>query len=299
MARSTETVVTKISEGQEGADGTPQSDGCLVVFYGQNIGRRYFLNTAEMIIGRSDSAAILVDQDSVSRQHAQLTTADYKTWVEDRGSTNGTFVNNLRTDRTELRDGDLLRVGQTIFKYLSGSNIETKYHEEIYKLSTIDGLTETYNKRYFVDTLERELNRAHRYGRGLSLAMFDIDFFKKINDRFGHLAGDHVLRELAALVGQNLRRQDILARYGGEEFAIILPEIDLPGSQQVCEKLRALTDQHVFKFGDDLIHVTISTGIFGYLPELGAIGHEAFIKEADARLYAAKEGGRNRVCTEL
>jgi two-component system cell cycle response regulator len=198
MVRSTETVVTKISHPQDGAAAGSQSDGCLVVFYGQNIGRRYFLNAPELIIGRSDSAAILVDQDSVSRQHALLSTLDYKTWVEDRGSTNGTFVNNLRSERTELRDGDLLRVGQTIFKYLSGSNIENKYHEEIYKLSTIDGLTETYNKRYFIDTLERELNRAHRYGRGLSLAMFDIDHFKKINDSFGHLAGDHVLRELAA-----------------------------------------------------------------------------------------------------
>jgi two-component system cell cycle response regulator len=268
MARSTETVVTKIS--QQGEAAAAQADGGLVVFYGQNIGRRYFLNLPELIIGRSDAAAIQVDQESVSRQH-------------------------VRVERTELRDGDLLGIGQTIFKYLSGSNIENKYHEEIYKLSTIDGLTETYNKRYFLNTLERELNRAYRYDRGLSLALFDIDHFKKINDSYGHLAGDQVLRELAALVNQNIRRQDILARYGGEEFAIILPEIDTPGSVMVCEKLRVLTDAHPFKFGKDSIHVTISCGIIAYTAPLGAIGNEAFIAEADAKLYAAKSGGRNQV----
>ncbi len=293
MGRVTETVVTKIT--QQSDTGPAQGDGCLVVFYGQNIGRRYFLNVAELIIGRSDAAGIQVDQDSVSRQHVKLVTQDFRTVIEDMGSTNGTFVNNLRVDRSELRDGDLLRLGQTIFKYLSGSNIENKYHEEIYKLSTIDGLTETYNKRYFLDTLERELNRAHRYGRGLSLALFDIDHFKKINDSFGHLAGDHVLRELAALVGQHVRRQDILARYGGEEFAIILPEVDTAGSVQACEKLRMLTEQHPFKFGEDMIRVTISCGIITYDTKLGAISTEAFIGEADANLYKAKAGGRNRV----
>ncbi|RYF08252.1 MAG: GGDEF domain-containing protein, partial [Deltaproteobacteria bacterium] len=245
---------------------------------------------------RSDTASIQVDQDSVSRQHARLVTQEYKSWVEDMGSTNGTFVNNVRVERTELRDGDLLRVGQTIFKYLTGSNIENKYHEEIYRLSTIDGLTETYNKRYFLGTLERELDRAFRYGRGLSLAMFDIDRFKRINDTYGHLAGDHVLRELATLVGQNIRRQDILARYGGEEFALVLPEIDTAGSVMVCEKLRVLTEAHPFKFGDIKISVTISCGIYTYDMGLGAIGSEPFIAEADAKLYAAKEGGRNRVC---
>ena len=294
MARHTETVVTKINQPAEAASAS--ADGCLVVFYGQNIGRRYFLNSPELIVGRSDTASIQVDQDSVSRQHVKIVTLDYKSWVEDMGSTNGTFVNNVRIERAEMRDGDLLRIGQTIFKYLTGSNIENKYHEEIYRLSTIDGLTETYNKRYFLDALERELNRAFRYGRGLSLAMFDIDRFKSINDTYGHLAGDHVLRELASLISQNLRRQDILARYGGEEFAIILPEIDTAGSAMVCDKLRMLTEAHAFKFGQESIAVTISCGIYAYEVGLGAVSSEPFIAEADAKLYAAKQGGRNRVC---
>ena len=293
MARTTETVVTKVSETVD--DKVAPGDGCLVVFYGQSLGRRYFLNKPLQIIGRSDTAHIQVDQDSVSRQHARLTTTQGRSFIHDLDSTNGTFVNNLRVEESELRDGDLLRVGQTIFKYLSGSNIENKYHEEIYRLSTIDGLTETYNKRYFLDTLERELNRAHRYGRGMSLALFDIDNFKAVNDTHGHLAGDYVLRVLANLVSQNLRRQDILARYGGEEFAIILPEIDTQGCVLVCEKLRSLTEKHLFVFGNETMPITISLGIYSYDVAQGFTSTQAFIAEADSRLYAAKQGGRNRV----
>ena len=99
-----------------------------------------------------------------------------------------------------LRDGDLIKIGRTIFKFLTGGNIENAYHEEIYRLTTVDGLTQIFNKRYFLDTLEREIARAHRYRRPLSLVMFDIDHFKKVNDSFGHLAGDYVLKHLAQTV---------------------------------------------------------------------------------------------------
>lgn len=294
MAQTHETVVTKV-DLEEGKAKELGGDGCLVVFYGQNIGRRHFLNKPEIIIGRSDSASIQVDQDSVSRHHVKITTDTQKktSRISDLGSTNGTYVNNIRINDSDLRDGDIIRVGQTIFKYLSGSNIETKYHEEIYRLTTIDGLTETYNKRFFLDALERELNRSQRYDRQLALALFDIDHFKSVNDRFGHLAGDYVLRELSGLIAQNVRRQDILARYGGEEFAIILPEIDKESAASVCEKLRELTEKHVFSYNGADIPVTISLGIQPF--DQSFEGVEEFIARADAKLYAAKQAGRNRV----
>lgn len=292
MARTIETVVTKVNLDEVVTSG----DACLVVFYGQNIGRRYFLNKPEMIIGRSDSANIQVDQESVSRHHAKILTVDSASTITDLDSTNGTFVNNVRVEgETHLRDGDIVRVGQTIFKHLSGSNIENKYHEEIYRLSTIDGLTNAYNKRFFLDALERELNRAARYSRGMCLVLFDIDHFKKINDSFGHLAGDHVLRELAMLVSQNIRRQDILARYGGEEFAIILPEVDKAGADILCEKLRSIAESTSFDYGEDSIPITISLGIHAHDPAGGFESTEQFIARADAKLYAAKQNGRNRV----
>jgi diguanylate cyclase (GGDEF)-like protein len=293
MPTERETVITVVTKGLDDR-AAPTGQACLVVFYGQNIGKRHFLDHTELVVGRSDSANIQVEQESVSRQHAKFVTREGRTVVYDLGSTNGTFINDERIHDAELRDGDLVRVGQTIFKYLSGTNIESKYHEEIYRLTTIDGLTRTFNKRYFLETLERELNRSLRYRRTMSLAMFDIDHFKKINDTHGHLAGDYVLRELAGVVTQNLRREDVFARYGGEEFAIILPEIDGEGAFQVCEKLRTLIAEHQFSFADEAIPVTISLGIRTVRGPGDTDDVEQFIAEADDKLYAAKQGGRNQ-----
>ncbi len=296
MAKESETVVTVVTQALRDDELQSQGTPCLVVLYGKNLGKRYFLEKHEQIVGRSDSANIQVDQESVSRQHVKIVTTEGKARLFDLGSTNGTFVNDQRTREAELRDGDLIRVGQTIFKYLSGSNIESKYHEEIYRLTTIDGLTQAYNKRYFLETMTRELNRAGRYDRVLSLAMFDIDHFKKINDTYGHLAGDHVLRELASIVHQSIRREDIFARYGGEEFALILPEVDKKGAAQVCEKLRERVQDYPFDFNGQRILVTISLGVRCSSQQERPEGVDDFIADADAKLYEAKQGGRNRVC---
>lgn len=295
MARERETVVTVVTRGLDERSASA-GQACLVVFYGQNIGRRYFLDKNEQIIGRSDSANIQVDQESVSRQHCRVLDISGHNRLIDLGSTNGTFVNDRQVTECDLRDGDLIRVGQTIFKYLSGSNIESKYHEEIYRLTTIDGLTQAYNRRYFMETIERELNRALRYGRLLSLVMFDIDRFKRINDTYGHLAGDYVLREIAGIVSQNIRREDVFCRYGGEEFSLILPEIDRESAYQVCEKLRQKVEQHPFVFANENIPVTISLGIRTTADGDQGSNVTQFIADADARLFDAKQQGRNRTC---
>jgi diguanylate cyclase (GGDEF)-like protein len=292
--RSTETVIVSLQ--QEPVQTESAEENCLVVLYGENIGRRHFLTVdGDHIIGRADSASIHIDQDSVSRQHARMYHKEGNWHIEDMQSTNGTFVNNVRVRESLLRDGDLLRLGQTIFKMLSGSNIESKYHEEIYRLSTVDGLTETYNKRYFMEALQREISRAHRYQRQMCLCLFDIDHFKRVNDTYGHLAGDFILRELAHLIGQNIRRQDILARYGGEEFAIIFPEADATHVIPVCEKLRLKVEEHAFIYNQERIPVTISLGLNCFEHSQGFVSGEAFIGLADARLYKSKQAGRNRL----
>jgi diguanylate cyclase (GGDEF)-like protein len=193
-----------------------------------------------------------------------------------------------------MRDGDLIKIGRTIFKFLTGGNIENAYHEEIYRLTTIDGLTQIFNKRYFLETLEREIARSHRYRREMSLVMFDIDHFKKVNDSFGHLAGDYVLKHLAQTVKTRIRREDCFARYGGEEFAIVLPEIDGLNAKPFAEKIRQLVEATDFKFENTTMPVTISMGVATL--DVESTDAQALIKRADDRLYEAKSSGRNCVC---
>jgi len=258
-----------------------------------DLGKKYNVNQKSVVVGRSSSADIQVDQESVSRNHCKLLNTGQSIMLRDLGSTNGTYVNDELVDEYVLRDGDFIKVGRCIFKFLVGSNIENAYHEEIYRLTTIDGLTQIFNKRYFVETLEREMGRAQRYRRQLSLIMFDIDHFKEINDNYGHLAGDHILRQLAATVKSRIRREDILARYGGEEFAIVLPELDRDNAITFAEKIRILIENSVFEFEETRIPLTVSVGVSILSAE--ADSPETLIKFADDNLYRAKDEGRNRV----
>ncbi len=282
------TVISRISDRPAG------KEACLVVIYGLDLGKKYNVDRPSIVIGRSSKADIQIDQESVSRNHCKLINTGKSIMLRDLGSTNGTYVNDELVDEYVLRDGDLIKIGRCIFKFLSGNNIENAYHEEIYRLTTIDGLTQVYNKRYFIETLEREIGRAHRYRRELSLIMFDIDHFKKINDTYGHLAGDHVLKQLASVIQARIRREDIMSRYGGEEFAIILPEIDNYNAVQFAEKIRGIVEKAVFRFEDTDIPVTISIGCASMTTELQE-PHE-FVRVADGHLYTAKSQGRNRVC---
>ena len=290
---SQKTVVTVISKISE----KPVSkQACLVVIYGVDLGKKHELYEAQMIIGRSSKADIQIDQESVSRSHARITHGEGHFRIVDLGSTNGTFVNDVAVDEKVLKDGDLIKIGRTIFKYLAGSNIENAYHEEIYRLTTVDGLTQIYNKRYFMEALDWELSRCRRYARALSLVMFDIDHFKQVNDSFGHLAGDYVLKALAEIIKGRIRREDVLARYGGEEFAVVLPEIDLAGATALAEKIRKLVEVHAFVFEKAPIPLTVSLGVAALDEKVAS--SDDFIKVADERLYRAKEAGRNRVASD-
>ena len=143
--------------------------------------------------------------------------------------------------------GDQLKVGRTILKFIVGDDKEAQYHEEIYRLMTTDGLTQLHNKRYFDEMLDREVARAKRYKRTFSLLVFDIDHFKKVNDRFGHLGGDAILRQLGAVLLGRLRVNDVLARIGGEEFALITPEVGLDGATELAGKINRLIRRHTLR----------------------------------------------------
>jgi diguanylate cyclase (GGDEF)-like protein len=285
------TVITVVSRI---ADKPVAKEACLVVIYGQDLGKKYNLDQPALIVGRSSKCDVQVDQESVSRNHAKIINTGKTIILRDLGSTNGTYVNDELIDEYVLHDGDLVKIGRTIFKFLAGSNIENAYHEEIYRLTTVDGLTQIFNKRYFLETLEREISRAHRYHRDLSLILFDIDHFKTVNDTYGHLAGDSVLKQMAAVLKQKIRREDIIARYGGEEFAIILPEISGPNGVLFAEKIRKLVEKTAFKFEDTKIPVTVSVGVATMDESVQDV--TAFLHLADRKLYQAKAEGRNRVC---
>ncbi|HEY3445948.1 MAG TPA: GGDEF domain-containing protein [Myxococcales bacterium] len=292
MAKS-KTVVTVISKISE----RPTTrNAALVVIYGEDLGRKYDLERNTTVIGRSSKCDIQVDQDSISRNHAKIVLDGKSASVSDMGSTNGTFVNDEAVEGAmTLRNGDFIKIGRTIFKYIAGGNIEGQYHEEIYRLTTVDGLTQIFNKRYFLETLEREVSRCHRYGRALTLAMIDIDHFKKINDTYGHLAGDYVLKMLASAVKTKIRREDVFARYGGEEFALILPEVEIVGAVSTAEKVRKVVEKQRFTFEDQVIPVTISLGVAAISNTINEV--QTLLKAADEKLYDAKQSGRNKVCS--
>lgn len=270
-------------------------EGCLVEIYGQELGRRIPLAGGVFEIGRSSKCDLCIDQDSVSRHHARIARSrEGRYSVADLGSTNGTYVNDNAVEERVLVDGDQVKIGRTIFKFMFGTNIEASYHEEIYRLMTVDGLTQLFNRRFFNETLEREVNRCKRYARPLSLLIFDVDHFKLTNDQFGHVAGDALLRQLALVVKPRLRREDILARVGGEEFAAILPEIGDSHARVVAEKIRDTVASARFAFEESVMPCTVSIGV-AELDDGDASEPKTLYAAADAALYRAKSSGRNRV----
>jgi two-component system, cell cycle response regulator len=291
------TRVTQVVQ-QTPADDSPSND-CLVVIYTAEpglLGKRFVLDKSPTRVGRGADSQIVLEGDSVSRRHAHLERRAGAWYVVDDGSTNGTYVNEEQISREQLlNNGDRIKIGPSILKFLSGADAEAKYHEEIYRMTIVDGLTQIHNKRALFEALEKELMRARRYERDLSLLMFDIDFFKRINDQYGHLAGDHVLRELARVVQERIRREEVFARYGGEEFVILLPETPLQGAAALAENLRARVANHAFVFQGERIPVTVSIGT-ALLGENDKVAAD-LIQRADEKLYEAKRGGRNRVCS--
>lgn len=281
----------------EGDSDKPRNNDCIVVIYTKEpslLGKRFLLDYTPVRLGRGAENHIVLEGDSVSRRHAHLEQRGHVWWAVDDGSTNGTYVNDEQISREfGLANGDRIKVGPTIFKYLSGADVEAQYHEEIYRMTIIDGLTQAHVKRYLLEALEKEITRARRHARELSFIMFDIDHFKKINDHHGHLAGDFVLKELARIVQGRIRRDEVFARYGGEEFAIILPETGIDGARALAEGLREKIATSRFVFQGDTIPVTISIGV-AMLSE-GDKTSLDLIRAADAKLYEAKRGGRNRV----
>jgi two-component system, cell cycle response regulator len=272
-------------------------EACLVSIYpaGPETGTRYALADDPVVIGRNHDCAIRNGDASVSRCHALILRGpDGQYRVSDLGSTNGTFVNNASRQGGVLRDGDYLRVGNCLYRFLAGGNVEAAYREEIYRLTVLDGLTQVHNRRYLNEFMEREVIRSARHNRPLALVLLDIDNFKSVNDEMGYLAGDLALRELCARVRTVVRPDELLARYGGEEFAVVLPEAAAGAAGAAAERIRQIVAAKPFAFNGRSYPLTVSAGV-----SVTAGGAQSTVADllrvADANLFQAKRAGRNRV----
>ncbi|HET6180037.1 MAG TPA: sensor domain-containing diguanylate cyclase [Candidatus Sulfotelmatobacter sp.] len=195
------------------------------------------------------------------------------------------------SQRNAFRESELQSL-ESVADICASSIQNAHYVERIRQLSYLDGLTGIFNRRFFELRIMEEIERARRCGTGMAVVMVDIDQFKKLNDEFGHLLGDEVLRQVSSLFHQQLRKIDVVCRYGGEEFAILLTQTNAQHALGVAEKLRRLVEG--WQFSGVPRTVTLSAGVAAF-PDQGTTRDE-LIRAADTGLYAAKQGGRNRVC---
>ncbi|HWN71793.1 MAG TPA: GGDEF domain-containing protein [Haliangium sp.] len=272
---------------------------CLVVLSGASMGTMFHLDvTTEVIIGRSHHAHIQLTDEGISRQHVSVHLReddDGNYWIQDLHSRNGTFCNGRRVQTQRLHDGDKIQLGRGVMLRFG---FQDKFDENFQRLmqesALRDGLTHAYNKRYFTERVASELRFARRHNKPLSLILMDLDLFKQVNDRHGHLAGDHVLRSFAMAIQRSIRNEDVFARYGGEEFAVISRSISLEDTRRVAERLRAMIEKLTIENQGQRIAISVSIGIAS-LPELDTDEPADLVNAADRALYWAKTHGRNQV----
>lgn len=273
-----------------------EQDACLIIIRGNPQGHRFFLTAMEMTIGRDPTADITLSDPSVSRKHAKVIKKDGKVYLQDMGSQNGTFVNDVRIKDQDARleKEDMIKLGSSILKFLPAGELEILFLGNLENAAYTDSLTKTYNKAYLNQAIEAEFKRARALHTDLSVIMFDIDHFKKVNDTYGHDAGDFVLKEFANLIRKNfLNPKDIFARYGGEEFVLVLGNTPVQEALDRAEKIRASIEANAFVYEGKRIAVTSSMGVAELRADVPT--PVALIRVADQALYVAKNSGRNRV----
>lgn len=273
-----------------------EQSACLVVIHGEGLGKRVDVKLEPVLVGRTPESRLHIPHPSVSRRHCEVWRDGEIYRVRDLGSTNQTRVNDQACAEAVLTDGDHITVGEILLKFISHASLEARYHEEVYQLATHDPLTDLYNRRHFTEHVDTEIARALRHGRPLSLCIIDVDLFKPVNDRYGHIAGDGVLRQMAAILRAQVRREDLAARIGGEEFAVLLPETGVDGAREFAEQFRIAVAGSLFHPGGETQHITVSIGVAEVRADRG--DRPRLMQAADAALYRAKNEGRNRVCVE-
>ncbi len=268
---------------------------CLVVLAGSSFGEMYQLAAGRTVIGRGEQAGVRIMDDGISREHAAIESDGSRAVLVDLKSTNGTFCNGIRVSRHELSDGDKVAIGaNTILKFTYQDELDAHFQKQLYESALRDGLTNSFNRRSFLDRLNGEMKFAKRHQTSLALLFLDLDHFKKINDNYGHPAGDRVLAEVSSRISDMLRTEDVFARYGGEEFAVVCRGIDQIGAEALANRiLTAVRDMRIEHAGRTiLVTVSIGVAVDGTLSDVHAL-----IAVADAAMYEAKRQGRDRICS--
>lgn len=272
----------------------------LTVIAGSEIdfGKHFVLEKMRSVIGREKVNDIALNDGKVSKVHCEMSVIRSgkgvdQIYVLDLDSTNGTFVNGDAVVQAPLRGGDKIQVGDSILQLSFSDEIEREYHAKLFDFAARDALTGLYNKRFIINELENYCRIARRSGRAFSIIMIDIDNFKTINDRYGHLSGDEYLKQLAGLIHASLRDQDIAGRIGGEEFLIILPETAIDGAIQLAVRVRKRVEEFVLAHQDFRIRTTISAGVCQYEGKIKDT--KEFLELADQALYEAKRAEKNQV----
>ncbi len=267
----------------------------LVVLAGISRGEMFKLDGPRSVIGRSATAAIRLSDDGVSREHAAIALVGDQVILDDLGSTNGTFCNGVRVTSRGLSDGDKIMIGSTtILKFTYHDQLDEAFQQQMYESALRDGLTKVFNRKHFNDLLSKEFAYAARHSSPLALLFIDLDHFKKVNDTFGHPAGDFVLAEVSGVLAGGIRAEDVLARFGGEEFCVLCRGTEQTGAVELGERLRREIAERRYIYGGKVIPVTISVGI-ALMPDPAMTQPASLLAAADKALYEAKRAGRNRV----
>ncbi len=274
--------------GDEDLTGAPH----LVVVFGSSMGARFKLAQEETsIVGRLPECDLPLQEPAVSRLHCELRKLDDGQFeLRDLGSCNGTYVNNVQVSRCELKHGDMIRVGLSTLKFIREGSMESAFFEAATHGINLDDLTGAFNKEYLDEVLQQNIYCYHRYTIPMCVAVFDVDDFKKVNDTFGHLAGDDVLRGICKLFQGAIRRTDMLARMGGDEFALVLPMTEISEAELCVTKLLRLLRAQ--SFGDRGLRITVSLGLVECNDKTKTVKN--LLAEADLKLHEARRQGDHR-----
>lgn len=271
----------------------------LTVISGSDVdfGKHFNVSGGSLVIGRDKDSRISLDDAKISKSHCEISII--RDWemeqvmIRDLNSTNGTYINGKRVRQATLKAGDKIGIGDTVLRFSYNDELEEEYHARLFSFAATDSLTGLYNRRYIINELENQVRIARRNERALSLVILDIDNFKRINDTFGHLAGDDYLKRFSFVLTRCLREQDICGRVGGEEFLIILPETPLEGAFQLAERVRTQVSQTEVSHQNGIIKTTVCGGVSQYGQD--AVESRPLFDAADRALKKAKTTGKNRV----